>query len=56
MCAMISAMNNKTVTSAIILGAALGPALHLISSQWSILLGGILAGTIAFFIGETNDN
>ena len=56
MCAMISAMNNKTVTSAIIFGAVLGPALHLISSQWSILLGGILAGTIAFFIGETNDN
>ena len=38
------------------LGAVSGPALHLISSQWSILLGGILAGTIAFFIGETNDN
>ena len=56
MCAMISIMNNKTLTSAILLGAILGPSFHLISSQWSILLGGVLAGTIAFFIGEKNDS
>ena len=30
----------------------LGPAFFFISPEWSILYGGVVAGTIAYFIGE----
>jgi len=33
---------------AVILGALLGPALHLVSSDWGILLTGVAGGTIAY--------
>ena len=52
MCAMIGVMKTKPLSSAIILGAILGPSFYMISPQWSVLFGGVLAGTIAFFIGE----
>ena len=52
MCAMIGVMKTNSLSSAIILGAILGPSFYLISPQWSVLFGGVLAGTIAFFIGE----
>ena len=52
MCAMIGVMKTNSLSSAIILGALLGPSFYLISPQWSVLFGGVLAGTIAFFIGE----
>ena len=51
-CMMVGAMKSKSISTAVILGAILGPALFLVSPEWSILLGGTLAGTIAFFIGE----
>ena len=51
-CMMVGAMKSKSINVAIILGAILGPILFLISPEWSILFGGTLAGTIAFFIGE----
>jgi len=28
----------------------------LISPEWCILFGGLIAGTIAFILGEKNDN
>ena len=56
MCAMIGVMKTIHLTSAIILGALLGPAFYFISPEWCILYGGIVAGTIAFFIGERNGN
>jgi len=40
------------VNLSIILGAILGPAVFFISPEWSILYGGVSAGTIAYFIGE----
>ena len=52
MCAMIGIMRTVQLSSAIILGAVLGPIFYLFSSEWSVLLGGITAGTIAYFIGE----
>ena len=51
-CMLVGAMKSKSINVAIILGAILGPILFLISPEWSILFGGTLAGTIAFFIGE----
>ena len=55
MCAMIGIMKTIQLSTAIILGAILGPAFYFISPEWSVLMGGIIAGTIAFFIGEKND-
>ena len=52
MCAMIGVMKTIQLSSAIILGAILGPMLFLFSQEWSILIGGTLAGTIAFIVGE----
>ena len=52
MCMMIGAMNSKQVSFSIISGAILGPLFFIISPEWSILYGGILGGTIAFFLGD----
>jgi len=35
---------------ALCMGAAAGPALHLLSPDWGLLLAGVLAGTLAFAI------
>ena len=56
MCMMIGAMKTIQISSSIILGAILGPAFYFISPEWCILYGGFVAGTIAYFIGEKNDN
>ena len=56
MCMMIGSMKTLQINSSIILGAVLGPAFYFISPAWCILFGGLIAGTIAFFLGEKNDN
>ena len=53
-CAMIGVMKEKSVTIAITLGAVLGPVFYFLSPEWSILFGGVIAGTIAFLVGEKN--
>ena len=55
MCMMVGAMKTIQVTLSVILGAILGPLFFFISPEWSILFGGFIAGTIAFFVGELND-
>ena len=55
-CMMLGAMKTMQISLSVILGAALGPAFYFFSPEWSILFGGFLAGTIAFLIGEKNDN
>ena len=52
MCMMIGAMKTVQINISIILGAILGPALYFISPEWCILFGGVISGTIAFFVGE----
>ena len=51
-CMMLGAMKSLQINLSIILGSILGPAFFYISPEWSILYGGVLAGTIAYFIGE----
>ena len=34
----------------------IGPIFYFLSPEWSILLGGLIGGTIAYFIGELNVN
>jgi len=54
MCMMVGAMKTIQVSLSVILGAVLGPLFFFISPEWSILFGGFVAGSIAFFIGELN--
>ena len=54
-CMMIGAMKTIKISLSIILGAILGPILYFVSPEWCILFGGIIAGTIAYFVGEIND-
>ena len=51
-CMMVGAMKSLQINLSIILGTILGPAFFFISPEWSILYGGVSAGTIAYFIGE----
>ena len=51
-CMMVGAMKSLQINLSIILGAVLGPLFFFISPEWSILYGGVLAGTIAYFVGE----
>jgi predicted branched-subunit amino acid permease len=51
-CMMVGAMKSLQINLSIILGAILGPLFFFVSPEWSILYGGVLAGTMAYFIGE----
>ena len=55
-CMMVGAMKTIQITLSVILGSFLGPAFYFISPEWCILYGGIIAGSIAYFIGEKNGN
>jgi len=54
-CMMVGAMKTIQISLSVILGTILGPVFYFISSEWSILFGGFVAGTIAYFVGELND-
>ena len=55
MCVLIGTMKNNIVISiSVILGILLAPIFYLISPEWCILFAGLIAGTIAFFVGEFN--
>ena len=51
-CMMVGAMKTIQISLSIILGAILGPVFFFISPEWSILYGGILGGSVAYFVGE----
>ena len=51
-CMMVGAMKSKSISVAVILGAILGQTLFLAYPEWSVLIGGTAAGTIAFVVGE----
>ena len=55
-CMMVGAMKTMQITLSVILGAILGPIFYFFSPEWSILLGGLVAGSFAYFIGEKNVN
>ena len=55
-CMMASAMKTIQISVSIVLGAVLGPLFYFYSPEWSILLGGLFGGTIAYFVGELNVN
>ena len=53
-CMMIGAMKNLSISIAVIGGTILGPVIYLISTEWSLLFAGLIAGTIAFLFGGNN--
>ena len=55
-CMMVGAMKTIQITLSVSLGAILGPVFYFFSPEWSILLGGLIAGSIAFLTGEKNVN
>ena len=55
-CMMVGAMKTLQISLSVILGAILGPVFYFFSPEWSILLGGLVAGSISFLIGEKNVN
>ena len=54
LCMMVGASKTIQITSSVILGTILGPIFYFLSPEWSILLGGVIGGTIAYFLGEIN--
>ena len=54
LCMMVGASKTIQITLSVILGTILGPVFYFLSPEWSILLGGIIGGTIAYIIGELN--
>ena len=53
-CMMIGAMKNLSISTAVIGGTILGPLIYIFSTEWALLFAGLIAGTIAFIIGEKN--
>ena len=49
-------VKTRQVTLSVLLGIILGPVFYFFSPEWSILLGGVVGGTIAYLIGEKNVN
>ena len=54
LCMMVGAMKTIQISASVTLGLLLGPVFYFLSPEWSILLGGFVGGTIAYFIGELN--
>ena len=55
-CMLVGAMKTVQITLSVILGAILGPIFYFYSPEWSILLGGLIAGSIAYLVGEKSVN
>ena len=53
-CMMVGAMKTIQITLSVSLGGILGPIFYFFSPEWSILLGGFVAGTIAYLVGVIN--
>ena len=52
LCMMVGAAKTIQITLSVLLGIILGPVFYYFSPEWSILLGGVSGGTIAYLIGE----
>jgi predicted branched-subunit amino acid permease len=55
-CMMVGAMKTIQVILSVLLGAILGPVFYFFSPEWSILLGGLISGSIAYLVGEKSVN
>ena len=51
---MVGASKTISDSLSVFLGTILGPLIYLFSPEWSILLAGIIGGTIAYLVGENS--
>ena len=49
---LFASMRGRATVLSLVLGAILGPVLHLISPDWGLLATGVLAGTVAFALSS----
>ena len=54
LCMMVGAAKTTQITLSVTLGLILGPIIYLLSPEWSILLAGVIGGTVAYLLGEYN--
>ena len=54
MCMMVGSSKTLEITLSVVLGVTLGPIFYFFSPEWSLLLSGVIGGTIAYFISELN--
>ena len=54
LCMMVGASKTIQVTLSVLLGIILGPLIYLFSPEWSILLAGVIGGTLAYLFGDYN--
>ena len=52
LCMMVGASKTIPITLSVLFGIILGPIIYLFSPEWSILLAGIIGGSIAYLVGE----
>ena len=50
---LLSVSKDRAIALSLVVGAVCGPALHLLSEDWGVLLAGIIAGSIAFALSRT---
>ena len=49
---LVGASTTIPITLSVLIGTILGPIIYLFSPEWSILLTGVIGGSIAYLIGE----
>mgnify|MGYP005738063991 FL=1 len=54
LCMMVGASKTLEITLSVLLGLSLGPIFYFLSPEWSVLLGGLVGGSVAYMIGELN--
>ena len=52
LCMLVGASTTIPITLSVLIGTVLGPTIYLFSPEWSILLTGVIGGSIAYLIGE----
>ena len=52
LCMLVGASTTIPITLSVLIGTILGPIIYLFSPEWSILLTGVIGGSIAYLIGE----
>ena len=54
LCMMVGASKTFEIALSVLLGLSLGPIFYFLSPEWSVLLGGLVGGSVAYLIGELN--
>jgi hypothetical protein len=52
----VSNLNEKKLTTSVILGAVFSFILYQYTPEWSVLIAGIASGTLSFFIFKKENN